>query len=83
MHTSAHTWSLELKATIFKATQEEIQQQVGEKVQIITLKVLCEASIQRHCSSSISSFFVAVEVKVRNITKHLHLSPDVSRCDRW
>ena len=77
MHTSAHTWSLELKATIFKATQEEIQQQVDEKVQIITLKVLCESFIQRLCSL----FFVAVEVKVRNITKHLCLSPDVSRCD--
>ena len=50
MHTSAHTWSLELKATIFKATQEEIQHQVDEKVQIITLKVLCESFIQRLCS---------------------------------
>ena len=29
----------------------------------------------------LSLFFVAVEVKVRNITKHLCLSPDVSRCD--
>lgn len=47
---NAYTWSLELKATIFKATQEEIQQQVDEKVQIITLKVLCESFIQRLCS---------------------------------
>ena len=31
----------------------------------------------------LSIFFVAVEVKVRNITKHLRLSPDVSRCDSW
>ena len=29
----------------------------------------------------LSLFFLAVEVKVRNITKHLCLSPDVSRCD--
>ena len=77
MHTSAHTWNLELKATIFKATQEEIQQQVDEK-SADNHKKSALRIIYSDIVFILSLFFVAVEVKVRNITKHLPLSPNVS-----